>query len=155
MKRPEYSRDSSLNPYPAASRSSSRYSASCDWETNDKRLGELSFEHPDGAPASPNSKIVLLSISGYAWVEGVWGRRGGSGCDPHGVGGGIPRTARGDGIVAATLSAVPRLCHRGSISPYPYERRQSEVALSTANPYPSPEVNRVAVLRHTISLYQH
>lgn len=84
---------------------------SCDWGAKTERrmysLGESVFEHPDGAPASPKSKSVLLSLSGYAGVEGVWGRRGGSGCDPHGVDGSIPRTARDDGIVAASLFQCP------------------------------------------------
>lgn len=78
-------------------------------------LGESVFEHPDGAPASPNSKVVLLSILGYAGVEGVWGRRDGSGCDPHGVDGGTPRTARGVGIVAASLFQCPDYAIRAQL----------------------------------------
>lgn len=77
MKRETYSSNTSKNPYPVASRSSLRYSASCDWGAKGERLGESPFEHPDGEPASPNSKIEPLTILGYAGVEGVWGRRGG------------------------------------------------------------------------------
>ena len=154
MKRPEYSRDSSLNPCPAASRSSSWYSVSCDWGSKTERrrysLGESVFEHPDGAPASPKSKSVLLSLSGYAGVEGVWGRRGGSGCDPHGVDGDTPRTARSDGIVAASLFQCPDYAigaplprtrmkapsRRGSINCEPVSFARGDLRAVVRTPFP-------------------
>lgn len=115
-------------------------------------LGESVFEHPDGAPASPNSKMVLLSLSGYAGVEGVWGRRGGSGCDPYGVDGGTPRTAKGDGIVAASLFQRPDYAIGAQL---PRTRMKAPIRSGYINCEPvSFARGNLRAYSRTISLYQ-
>ncbi len=66
-------------------------------------LGESVFEHPDRAPYPPCVVIRAPILNWGMPGLGGAGGRGGSGCDPHGIHGGTPRTARGDGMVAATL----------------------------------------------------